>query len=87
MNATGTRQGFRQAAAIRSIPVSPDLAGITEIAALLDKSPRTVRNYVRRPDFPAPVEELATGRVWRRADIEKWARAHLPLRTGRPPKP
>ncbi len=28
----------------------------------------------RDPDFPAPVAELAAGRIWSRADIVTWAR-------------
>jgi predicted DNA-binding transcriptional regulator AlpA len=27
------------------------------------------------PSFPKPAAELATGRVWETADIEKWAKA------------
>jgi len=27
-------------------------------------------------DFPAPWEELATGRIWRDTDIAAWAKAH-----------
>jgi len=65
--------------------MSPELAGITEIAAMLDTTPRTVRNWVRRPEFPAPIETLATGRIWRRVDVQAWAKAHRP-RPGRPPK-
>ena len=28
----------------------------------------------RDPDFPAPVAELAAGRIWARADVVAWAR-------------
>jgi len=67
--------------------VSPDeLASISEIAGLLRVSRRTAANYVERGDFPAPVERLATGRVWLRRDVEAWAKRTLPLRTGRPPR-
>lgn len=31
------------------------------------------------PGFPLPAAELSRGRVWNRADVEKWAKA-----TGRP---
>jgi prophage regulatory protein len=39
-----------------------------------------VRQYVDRltredPTFPEPVAELAAGRVWKRADVVKWAKA------------
>jgi prophage regulatory protein len=62
-----------------------ELAGITEIAEMLGASARTVRNWVRRPDFPKPIETLATGRIWRRVDVATWAEEHRP-KPGRPPK-
>ncbi len=34
-------------------------------------------------DFPTPVAELAVGRIWRRADVQKWVSSH-PRTTGRP---
>lgn len=53
-----------------------DLVGPAEIAQMLG----VVRQYVHRlshedPSFPAPVAELAAGRIWNRADIVKWAKA------------
>jgi predicted DNA-binding transcriptional regulator AlpA len=57
--------------------VSPEeLAGVAEIAEMLG----VVRQYVHRlinedPTFPEPVAELASGRVWRRRDVEVWARS------------
>ena len=49
---------------------------MAEIAEMLG----VVRQYVYRlesedPSFPAPIAELAPGRVWKRADIVKWAKA------------
>jgi prophage regulatory protein len=68
--------------------VSPDdLLGLAEVAELLERSPRTVRNYAKKlPGFPAPAATLRAGRVWRRRDVERWAAKNLPLKTGRPPK-
>lgn len=66
--------------------VSPELASLSEIAALLSVTKRTAQRYAERGDFPHPVDTLATGRIWRRADVEAWGKASLPLRTGRPPK-
>jgi predicted DNA-binding transcriptional regulator AlpA len=67
--------------------VKPDeLAGLAEVAAICKVSKDTALKYARRPDFPAPLDRLASGPVWRRADIEAWAAKTLPLRTGRPPK-
>jgi predicted DNA-binding transcriptional regulator AlpA len=66
--------------------MSPDLIGRQEVAQLLEVTTRTVQRYTERDDFPEPVERLATGRVWRRRDIERWAKKTLPLPQGRPPK-
>lgn len=64
-----------------------ELASVTEIARLLGVPKRTAARYVNREDFPKPLDELATGRIWRSADVEKWGRTHLPLpRPGRPRK-
>jgi predicted DNA-binding transcriptional regulator AlpA len=35
-------------------------------------------------DFPDPEVVLASGRVWRRAAVEKWIRQHPDRRPGRP---
>ena len=66
--------------------MSPDLLGRLEVAQMLGVTTRTVQRYTERNDFPEPVETLATGRVWRQRDIEKWAKRYLPLPQGRPPK-
>jgi len=66
--------------------MSPELAGVAEVAEMLGVTKNTVLKYARRPEFPEPLDRLATGPVWRRVDVEAWAKAHLPLPTGRPPK-
>lgn len=33
---------------------------------------------VNRPSFPAPLDVLATGRIWDRADVEAWIRENRP---------
>jgi predicted DNA-binding transcriptional regulator AlpA len=52
-----------------------DLLTITDIAALLRRSRRTVASeWVHRPDFPAPVyAPTRATRLWSRADVEQWA--------------
>lgn len=52
-----------------------ELVGIAEIVELLGVSRQRVHLLVDREDFPKPEAELKAGRVWKRADIEKWARA------------
>lgn len=87
MEASSTT-GFRPGRGLGFLGVAPDeLAGLSEIAQMLGVTKRTVQRYMARADWPDPVERLATGRVWRRVDIEAWKAAHLPLREGRPPKP
>lgn len=61
-----------------------ELAGLAEIAAMLNVTKRSAQRYIARADFPDPYGHLAGGRVWRRADVEKWATI-LPLKPG--PKP
>jgi prophage regulatory protein len=55
-----------------------DLVGLTEIAEILGVSRQRAGQLADGDDFPEPISVLAAGRVWKRADIEAWAR-----RTGR----
>lgn len=64
-----------------------DLAGFAEVAGMLRVPRRTAARYVKRPDFPAPFVRLASGPIWLRGDVQKWAKGHLPLAEGRPRKP
>jgi hypothetical protein len=57
------------------VEVEPALVGVAEAAELLGWDKRRVATYVERGSFPAPVASLASGRVWRRADVEAFARA------------
>jgi prophage regulatory protein len=67
--------------------MSPDdLLGFSEVQAVLEVGRTTAFRYTNRPDFPAPADTLASGRVWRRRDVERWAKKYLPLQGGRPPK-
>ena len=52
--------------------------GAQEIGTMLRVSRQRVQQLTRRDDFPAPVQRLAMGAVWRRRDVEAWAH-----RTGR----
>lgn len=67
----------------------PGLVTVKEIAELLGVSRRTAHRLVNREDFPAPVDTLPNGRVWRRTAVERWAkRPPVPIgrKPGRPPK-
>ena len=52
------------------------LMGAQEVADLIGVTRQGVSHIAKTdPNFPEPVAVLAGGRVWERADIEKWARA------------
>jgi predicted DNA-binding transcriptional regulator AlpA len=49
--------------------------GVTEVRELLGVSRQRVHQIIRdHADFPEPVAELASGRIWLRSDVERWAR-------------
>lgn len=50
-----------------------ELMGIAEIRTLLGISRQRADQLTRRADFPAPVAELAMGKVWNGANVRKWA--------------
>ena len=50
-------------------PAFPELVGITEIADMLDVTRQWASALQTNGDFPAPVAILASGPVWRRADL------------------
>lgn len=53
------------------------LVGAAEIGKLFGGiSRQRVQQIVSRPDFPAPVADLAMGKVWESADVVRWARNH-----------
>jgi hypothetical protein len=56
-----------------AIEVIPGIAGVAEAAAILGWDKRRVMTYVRRGSFPEPFAHLASGRIWRREDIEAFA--------------
>ena len=60
--------------------------GITEIAAILRKSPKTVREDVsRRPEALPPRLVIPNSRsvVWRMVDVEAWLEARVQKPLGR----
>jgi prophage regulatory protein len=54
------------------------LMGVKEIQLRLRLSRQRVQQLAERPDFPAPYEELAMGRIWLARDVEAWISAHRP---------
>jgi hypothetical protein len=61
--------------AVLTVDVVPALVGVAEAAQILGWDRRRVITYVDRDSFPSPVASLASGRVWRRDDVEAFARA------------
>jgi predicted DNA-binding transcriptional regulator AlpA len=51
------------------------LVGIREIAEMLGVSPQRVDQLSNTARFPKPEAELKSGRIWKRAAVEKWAKA------------
>ena len=51
------------------------LVGVAEIADMLGVSKQRVDQLLRSDSkFPVPEVHLSAGRVWKRSDIEEWAR-------------
>jgi hypothetical protein len=55
------------------VEVLPRLAGVAEAARVMEWDKRRVVTYATRGNFPEPVQSLASGRVWLRDDIERFA--------------
>jgi prophage regulatory protein len=54
----------------------PELLGASDVARLLGVSRQRVYQLLEeREDFPRPAAELARGALWRRHEVEAWARA------------
>jgi hypothetical protein len=71
-----------------SVEVTPALAGVAECAEIMGWDKRRVITYLNRGSFPEPLTALASGRVWRREDVEAFAREwHGRRRPGRSTRP
>jgi prophage regulatory protein len=52
-----------------------DLVGVTEVRQMLGVSRQRVHQIIQdHPEFPEPVAELASGRIWLRRDVQEWLR-------------
>ena len=65
------------------VELLPALAGVAEAAAIMGWDKRRVITYLNRGSFPRPFASLASGRVWRREDVEAFARAWADRSGGR----
>ena len=58
------------------------LVGVKEAAALAEVRPSNfVRDFAARDDFPAPIAELATGRIWLRSQVVDYVEARRQRKT------
>lgn len=67
------------------VSMTSHLVGLSEIATMLGVSRQRAGQIVRDyEDFPPPVAELASGRIWETTAVEAWANAHPVRPPGRP---
>jgi predicted DNA-binding transcriptional regulator AlpA len=52
----------------------PEVWGFAEVAEFLGVSRQRVLVLVNRAGFPAPVQTLASGRIWLASDVREWER-------------
>lgn len=55
------------------VELLPVLAGVAEAAEVMGWDKRRVITYIDRGRFPEPIQSLASGRVWLRSDVERYA--------------
>jgi predicted DNA-binding transcriptional regulator AlpA len=55
-----------------------NLLGLAEVAELLGTTRRNAIRMTGLPDFPEPVARLRATRVWKRADVARWAKRRKP---------
>ncbi len=61
------------------------LVGVAEVADMLGVSRQRVNRMIQTiADFPEPEVEVAAGRIWERAAVERWINAHPVRKPGRP---
>jgi hypothetical protein len=57
-----------------TVEVIPALAGVSEAAQIMGWDKRRVITYIDRGRFPTAIQSLASGRVWLRSDVERFAK-------------
>jgi prophage regulatory protein len=56
----------------------PKLAGLAEVAGLAGVSRKRAWQLSQHPKFPAPVQVLAMGPVWRESDVQAFINTPRP---------
>jgi hypothetical protein len=62
---------------------APLVAGVAEAAEVMGWDKRRVVTYIDRGRFPEPLQSLASGRIWLRSEVERFAREWRSRRAGR----
>ena len=60
-----------------------DLAGLAEVAEMLNTSRTQAKRWTRREDFPEPIAQLRATPVWRADDVKAWAKQRKPVPVNR----
>lgn len=74
-NVARTNRNYRSSRVPPGMPPQK-YVGSAEIGRMLGVGRQRVQQLIKREDFPAPEVVLDMGKVWKRADVEDWARAH-----------
>ena len=69
-----------------TVEITPALAGVAEAAEIMRWDKRRVITYLDRGSFPKPFAALAATRVWRRGDVEAYAKRWYAARAKRKTK-
>jgi hypothetical protein len=56
-----------------TVEVVPRIVGVAEAAEIMGWDKRRVVTYLDRGLFPEPLTSLASGRIWLREDVERYA--------------
>jgi len=56
-----------------TIEVVPQIVGVAEAAEIMGWDKRRVVTYLDRGQFPEPLTSLASGRIWLREDVDRYA--------------
>jgi hypothetical protein len=56
-----------------TVEVVPQVVGVAEAAEIMGWDKRRVVTYLDRGSFPEPLTSLASGRIWLREDVERFA--------------
>lgn len=57
-----------------TIEMFPALVGVAEAAQIMRWDKRRVITYIDRGRFPEPIQSLASGRLWLRSEVERFAK-------------